>query len=83
MMVDGEDRLEILSKAILSYLAEHPDAGDTVKGIRQWWLPRIFAAASDMDVQRTLNRLVLSGKMKRLRSACGTVVYSRVAQSRG
>jgi hypothetical protein len=72
-----ENSSTALSRAILEYLAAHPEAADTAVGIRQWWLPGSFLGFSDGDVRRTLDGLVSKGKMQGVHRADGTVVYSR------
>jgi hypothetical protein len=74
------ERVRALSEAILEYLTDHPDAADTVIGIRQWWLAGRFANASESDIRDTLTCLVTSGKMKSARFADGTEVYWRARQ---
>ena len=47
---------EQISRGILQYLAEHPDAKDTIEGILKWWLPagRVWKRG---EVQESLNLL--------------------------
>jgi hypothetical protein len=33
------EAMKQVSRRILQYLAEHPDAKDTIEGILKWWLP--------------------------------------------
>lgn len=35
--MNGNVKQEV-ARQILAYLREHPDAGDTIKGISEWWL---------------------------------------------
>ena len=43
--------------AILAYLAEHPQAADTLEGIAEWWLARHEVRVTLMTVERALRRL--------------------------
>ena len=62
--------------AVLEYLALHPHAADSAEGVARWWLvPRITAAQS--DVEQVLDRLVDEGRLRRVRLADGTTLYSR------
>jgi hypothetical protein len=47
---------EQVSRGILQYLVEHPDAKDTIEGILKWWLPdgRVWKRG---EVQEALNLL--------------------------
>jgi len=46
---------------ILSYLAEHPQAMDTVEGIAEWWVMRERARHEVETVMRVLRRLTERG----------------------
>ena len=58
---------EPLEAEILEYLAEHPNAMDTLEGIAGWWLERHRIRVSVEALSRVLERLVESGvlEMKR------------------
>jgi Fe2+ or Zn2+ uptake regulation protein len=71
-----ESNLGSVCGAILHYLAQHPDAADTVSGIANWWLPDAQRNVSERTIQRALERLVAHGKVKKNRLAGGTVLYS-------
>ena len=77
-MVDsGDERRIALAEAIVQYLADHPDAADTLVGIRQWWLGRSFPDLPDSDVGAVLADLVRAGRISLTRLADGTEIYSR------
>jgi hypothetical protein len=67
---------------ILDYLGEHPDAADTVDGIRQWWLLG-SAARSTADVQAALDALVARGLLARSEQPGIQAVYRRAPRSGG
>ncbi len=46
---------------ILAYLLEHPDAGDTVEGIVQWWLLERKIRNEERLVREALSELVNRG----------------------
>ena len=56
-------------------MAKHPDAADSVTGIRQFWLAGRFAV-NDKDVVRALDGLAAAGEIKCFPLADGTYVYS-------
>ena len=77
-MVDsGEERRIALAEAIVKYLAEHPDAADTLVGIRQWWLGGGFPDVADSNVRAVLADLVRSGRISHTRLADGSEIFSR------
>jgi len=53
-------RAWIVVRQLARYLAEHPEAKDTIEGIRRWWLPEghPYGAA---EVQEALDELVRRG----------------------
>lgn len=81
-MDSGEERRIALAEAIVRYLAEHPEAADTLVGIRQWWLGREFPDVPDSDVSAVLADLVRFGRISRTRLADGTEIYSRGRSAR-
>lgn len=46
---------------ILSYLTEHPDSGDTIEGIVQWWLVERKIEYQTAQVKEALMDLVAAG----------------------
>ncbi len=62
---------------IMRYLAEHPDAKDTVEGIAGWWMLERRMQASVADVKAGLDRLVASGRMRAEQHADGRIYYHR------
>lgn len=50
-----------LRRAILGYLAENPDAMDTLEGIARWWVPRQRIQVSVAACARVLEQLVEQG----------------------
>ena len=49
------------AREILAYLAEHPDAQDTVEGITQWWLVEQEIKYQIAKVKEALSELVRNG----------------------
>jgi hypothetical protein len=47
-----------VSREILEYLVQHPDAKDTIEGIRQWWKPQGSREWRNNEVQTALDRLL-------------------------
>jgi hypothetical protein len=50
-----------LAEAILGYLAERPQAADTLEGIAEWWLLRQQVRVVVARVERVLGRLTACG----------------------
>lgn len=48
---------EEVADAILGYLAEHPQAMDTLEGIAEWWLMRHQVYVNVATLARALSRL--------------------------
>ncbi len=64
-----------LRRQILSYLLHHPDAQDTVDGIRQWWLLDELIRTSLQEVEAALSCLVEEGWLMRVRRIDSTECY--------
>ncbi len=65
-----------LCRRILSYLAEHPQAADTIDGIAQWWLQDPPLQPGDGRLQEALNDLTAQSLILASRAANGHVSYS-------
>jgi hypothetical protein len=59
---------EEMTQAILGYLAEHPQAMDTIEGIAEWWLMRQQVRVSMTMLSKVLQRLTESGAIEELRT---------------
>ena len=55
-----------VAEAILAYLAEHPQAMDTMEGIAEWWLMRQHIRVTVMMLARVLRRLTEQGVVEEL-----------------
>lgn len=60
---------------ILAYLAEHPDARDTLEGIVQWWLLEQEIKKRAAEVKAALDDLVLEGLVIEERGADAQTHY--------
>jgi DNA-binding IclR family transcriptional regulator len=57
---------EEVAESILAYLAEHPQAMDTVEGIAQWWIMRQQVRANVTTLARVLQGLADKGLLEQL-----------------
>jgi hypothetical protein len=57
---------EEIVEAILAYLAEHPQAMDTVEGIAQWWIMRQQIRVDVTRLMRVLRGMADSGLLEEL-----------------
>jgi uncharacterized protein with von Willebrand factor type A (vWA) domain len=48
-------------RLILAYLADNPDAADTIDGVFNWWLLREQSAFRMQEVEEALSELVSQG----------------------
>ena len=69
------NRKEKLSQLICDYLKKHPDAGDTLEGITQWWLELGRIDTSMDEVASILNDLVEKGIIEIYKNKGGTNLY--------
>ena len=62
-MTWSERELEI---AVMSYLAEHPEAMDTTDGIAEWWLMRQRIRVDLAALSKTLSRMTNEGVLEKV-----------------
>jgi hypothetical protein len=65
-----------LCRRILSYLAEHPQAQDTIEGIAQWWLQDPQLQPSGNRLQKALDYLTAQHLVVACQGRNGRVSYS-------
>ncbi len=61
-----------LMRSIRAYLAECPQAMDTLEGIAAWWVLRQEIRLQVASVERAVRRLVSGGILEEVRTATGT-----------
>ncbi len=64
----------MITRHILLYLIKHPNAKDTVQGIRQWWL-KGDVAADNTTLREHLGTLVTKGWLTRRQTSFGQPLY--------
>lgn len=62
--------------AVLAYLAQHPDAADTLDGIVSWWLPKQRYETERRRIEKALGHMVERGELCCGRLPGGTVLYA-------
>jgi hypothetical protein len=73
--VELSGRARRIARSILAYLAEHPDAKDSIDGIRLWWVDEPDQC-NEMDIQRAIRELSVRGLITSLETAPGSVVFA-------
>ena len=63
-----------IASNVLAYLAEHPQAQDTVDGIMQWWLSEQIKW-SKAEIQAAIDELIADGLLLEHGAADGQVRY--------
>jgi hypothetical protein len=62
--------------AVLAYLAQHPDAADTLDGIVSWWLPKQRYETERQRIEKALDLMVERGQLRCDRLPGGNVLYA-------
>lgn len=72
------DRVAIDSAAaaIARYLNDHPNSGDTLEGVIEWWLARQRERDSVITVSGALDQLIANGTVDKTEYSGGRVLYS-------
>lgn len=73
--VPDADGAEVAT-AVLGYLASHPHAADTLRGITAWWLPRQRYQVERERIERVLEQLVAGGALRHERLPDGALLYA-------
>jgi hypothetical protein len=71
MRVSDADADARLADAVLAYLAEHPDAMDTVDGVAEWWVMRQRVRGDVEAVARVLHALAERGVLEEIGEGAG------------
>jgi hypothetical protein len=64
-----------LAYEVLSYLADHPSAQDTLEGIVQWWLLERYIADETRRVREALSELTARGLLLERRNGLSRLHY--------
>ncbi len=64
-----------IASEILSYLAANPDSGDTIEGIRQWWLVEKRVPIDSEKIEKGLELLKKRGSLLESRDSHGKIIY--------
>jgi hypothetical protein len=75
--------LILLRGAIARYVSVHPQAVDTLEGIRDWWLSDIEPKPSDSDLEAVLEILVSEKLLMRMDMVDGAKLYGAMPQDNG
>lgn len=75
--------LDRVEGAIVRYLAEHPDAADSAKGIARWWLAGHGQRDCIDEVREALERLRQRGVVTARTLPSGERIYSALRASNG
>ena len=67
-------------KQLLWYMVQHPEAMDTIEGIREWWLRDISQTVSESTLAVAIEELESKGWLIRRDMASATALY-RINQS--
>jgi hypothetical protein len=64
--LDDSQRQEDLARCVLAYLAEHPQATDTLDGIAEWWVMREQVRIDVNLLEQVLHSLTEQGLLEEI-----------------
>jgi hypothetical protein len=70
-----DEHIDDLTAAVVDYLRDHPEAGDTVEGMAHWWMYRQRLVRVRETIERVCEQLVAHGVLVRRVGADGEVIY--------
>ena len=82
MPESGEAAASAIASDIQHYLSAHPEAADTMAGIRAWWLSPSCAGAPLAVVEAALELLLARGAVTSTRLPDGRVLFAAGRGSR-
>lgn len=77
MAPEDTDAVCETAERILSYLEDHPQAADTVRGVQSWWLRERVPRVSEAVVAEALEKLVARGYLMSQTTPGGDVLFKR------
>lgn len=79
----SDGRARMIERLVARYIADHPNAADTVEGIRSWWIVADVRDASRAEVQAAVDSLVSHGTLSLIALPDGTPLYAGAAHPNG
>lgn len=76
MAKDSDDDIQSVADEVIEYLANNPNAVDSLEGITTWWLGQQRYLSALNTVQHALDMLVSSGKVIKSSTSDNREVYS-------
>ena len=77
--MESAGKAQLIAGNILAYLVEHPDAKDSLRGIRLWWIDKPNEC-SDQDLREAAEVLLERGLLRTWQATPGSVVYGPSAK---
>jgi hypothetical protein len=75
-MAHAPSKISEIAAEIQRYLANHPNATDSLDGVQRWWLVRGAVEAPSLSVQQALDLLIDEGLVMKKVLPDGTAVYA-------
>lgn len=82
-MASEDDCVAAIADAIERHFSAHPEAADSIEGIRQWWLTGDAAHEAPERIREALGRLEAAGVVTRRELPGGQVVYAAARRPAG
>lgn len=77
-----DEELQQLAREISAYIAERPEAADTLEGLINWWISRQRLLEAEHNVRRAVEFLVRQGVIEARVLPDGSMLYRAVPPSR-
>ena len=81
-MESRDDVVRAIAREIERHFEAHPNAADTLEGIRSWWLTRERSQESLEQTQRALCLLEQRGLVAKTEQSGGGVIYFSASRKR-
>ena len=81
--VGDRDRIDAIADAILEHLRRFPNARDSARGVRDWWLGPELGHTPLAEVELALERLVAAGRVVAVPTPDGGTLFARAPHAPG
>lgn len=74
-MENIESDMVNLRREIIRYLQKNPNAGDSLNGVMNWWIPSAYKKNNVAKIEQVLEQLITEGLVRKTSLVDGSILY--------